>query len=82
MQDGQFNNTLMAFTTVTTYDGERWDQVAFRAYGDPMQMDVIINANPGVSIDDRLPGGIALVIPIIDNSTITTDTSGLPPWKQ
>jgi len=72
----------MAFTTTVTYDGERWDQVANRAYGDPTQMDRIIFANPLVSADDRLAGGIILVIPIIDNTVVSASTEGLPPWKQ
>lgn len=72
----------MADTTITTYDGERWDQVANRAYGDVTQMDTIINANPTVSVDDRLDGGIILTIPIIDVAIVNTSTTGLPPWKQ
>jgi phage tail protein X len=72
----------MANTTVTTYDGERWDQLAFRAYGDATLMNLIIDANPTVSIDDRLTGGMVLVVPIVGNTTVKESTQGLPPWKQ
>ena len=72
----------MANTTVTTYDGERWDQLAFRAYGDASLMNLIVDANPTVSVDDRLSGGMVLQVPIIANQTVTATTSGMPPWKQ
>jgi len=72
----------MANTTVITYDRERWDQLAFRAYGDATLMNLIVDANPTVSVDDRLPGGMVLVVPIIDSTVVNETTAGLPPWKQ
>ena len=82
----------MAFTTIKTYDNERWDSVAQRAYGDPLMaavvngvnvgvMNLIIAANPTVGITDVLPGGINLVIPIIDGTALVK-AGTLPPWKQ
>lgn len=69
-------------TTYTTIDGERWDTVAFKAYGDPNQMSEIIAANPDVPIYDRLPGGIVLQMPVLQQPTNLTNSSLLPPWKQ
>ena len=72
----------MAFTTVITHEGERWDQLSFRAYGTPWEMRRLIDANPDVGIYDRLPGGGVLTVPVIDGQTITSNEGGLPPWKQ
>ena len=69
-------------TTAVAYDGERFDQVAQRAYGDPMLMTKIIAANPELGITDRLNGGTILIIPILEGQPDETDSSLLPPWKQ
>lgn len=66
----------------TTIDGQRWDQVAHEYYGRADMMNKIIEANPGVPVDDVLPGGIVLNIPIIDKVEVITDAERLPPWKQ
>ncbi len=72
----------MVFTTVTVYDGERWDQVANRAYGDATLMRMIIDANPTVGITDKLEGGTILVVPVINGQPATTNSSDVAPWKR
>lgn len=70
----------MAETTYKTSQGERWDTVAFKAYGNPYLVDIIAEANPDVAITEVLPAGITLKIPVRERDTI--DTSLLPPWKR
>lgn len=70
------------FTEHITTEGERWDNIAFRAYGDASALVRIIDANPSVAIHDVLPGGIRLRIPVISRATVTTETAKLPPWKR
>ena len=71
----------MANVLTVTYDGERWDNLAFRAYGDGMLFPVIMAANPGVGIRDRLMGGMTLVIPVLaSGQPATTNNTLLPPW--
>jgi Phage Tail Protein X len=77
------------FTTLTAYEGERWDSLSMRAYGDPMRAREIMDANPEVDITDTLSGGMVLYIPI-DTTTKSAampganpiTTPGLPPWMQ
>lgn len=64
-----------------TTDGERWDWLAWRYYGDPYGYERIIAANPEVPIYTRLPGGLRLEIPVIETSGADAATLGLPPWK-
>lgn len=67
-------------TIYKTSQGDRWDTVAYKAYGDPFMVTPIIQANPNVSISDVLPAGITLIVPIRQRPTI--DKSLLPPWKR
>lgn len=65
-----------------TKENIRWDTVAFQAYGNAALMNTIIAANPGVDISEKLPGGIHLSIPVIENTAATPPDSLLPPWKR
>ena len=70
---------------VTQYiakEGERWDQVAYKAYGRASLIKPIIEANPVVPITPRLAAGTVLVIPVIAETDVKTDAELLPPWKQ
>ncbi|EDS5484656.1 tail protein X [Salmonella enterica] len=62
-----------------TSDGERWDQIAYRYYGDPMGYSRIIMANPHIAVTPVLSAGQRLAIPVIDDHRVTGD---LPPWLQ
>lgn len=66
----------MYLTHVTT-EGERWDQIAHRYYGDATMYEPIIAANPNVPIAPTLPGGLRLAIPVIERADLYED---IPPW--
>jgi phage tail protein X len=68
------------FLTHITTEGERWDAIAYRYYGDPTMMERVIVANPTVPITSRLASGLTLAIPVVEQQTATP--TGLPPWKQ
>lgn len=72
----------MAFTKYITVDGDRWDSIATKAYGDPMNYQPIISANSVEPIEDVFPGGIELLVPIIETQKASTDVNLLPPWKR
>lgn len=72
----------MANTTYTATEGERWDTIAYKAYGKASQFAGIIIANPLVPIGVRLKGGTELVIPILEENNIKTNAELLPPWKK
>lgn len=63
-----------------TKDGERWDAIAHRYYGDVTKMALLIQENPNVPITEVLTGGQTLVIPIIDSAA--AEYKDLPPWKR
>lgn len=74
-------STTTDFLIHTTSDGDRWDQLAWRYYGDPTLMEAIITANPQAPIAPILEGGLQLAIPVLDD-TEAIATEDLPPWKR
>lgn len=70
----------MKYTRYTTVQGDRWDTVAFKAYGDATKYSAIAEVNPTVPKNVVIPSGVVLNIPVLE--TATTETSNLPPWKK
>jgi len=64
-----------------TQEGERWDGIAHRYYGNACLFTSIIEANPEVAIVPTLPGGLRLLVPVLDLEE-TVPVPGLPPWKR
>ena len=74
---------IEAIEHITT-EGERWDTLAWRYYGDPYAYSRIVEANPALDLGPVLPSGQLLLIPILplaQASQQLTDDS-LPPWKR
>ena len=70
----------MSNTRYITKQGDRWDVIAYKAYGDATMIDTLIMANPGIPVDPVLQEGITLNIPIVDEPEVYK--SLLPPWKR
>jgi len=76
-----------------TKPGDRWDLIAYRAYGtvdkiglpdgtEVNAISYIIENNPGLTLDSVLQEGLLLEIPIIPNAAVKTASELLPPWKR
>ena len=69
-----------------TIDGDRWDLLAYRYYGDVSKQSVLLDANRSLFIDPIvvppliLPAGLSLVVPVLDAEEV--DQNRLPPWKR
>lgn len=63
-----------------TIEGDRWDLIAWRHYGDPHLYEPIIVANPTVPIRPQLPSGLRLMVPVLPDAQI--EDRNLPPWKR
>jgi len=70
----------MANTIYIAVQGDRWDLIAFRAYGDALKINELIDANPNVPITDEIPAGTILNVPVLSEPVL--DTNLLPPWKR
>lgn len=72
----------MAMIQYVCKEGERWDNVAYKAYGTIEKTADVIAANPNVLITERLTGGTVLNIDIIEDNNPSINIDNLPPWKQ
>jgi phage tail protein X len=70
----------MQYTEYTTKQGDRWDLVAYKAYGDVAKLPLLIEANPYVPVLPVLPVGIKLRVPVLSDESL--DKNLLPPWKR
>jgi len=70
------------FVEYITKQGDRWDTIAFKAYGDATLIDGIIEANPTIVISPILEAGTRVIVPILEQGDIQINSELLPPWKQ
>ncbi len=61
-----------------TSQGEMWDYIAYKVYGNEKYMNMLLEANQQYRNYVRLPGGLSLVCPEITNTS--SDSTFLPPW--
>ena len=71
----------MKYLTYQTQQGDRWDTIAYKYYGDAYRYQPILDANPEIRILPRLPAGVVLKIPLLDLTQYVT-TEALPPWMR
>lgn len=74
------STTKQDYLTYTSLEGDRWDLIAYRFYGDIDQMTRIIEANPNMTLSEVLPTGTKLYIPII--AGLPPNNKDLPYWMR
>jgi len=70
------------FVEYVAKQGDRWDTIAFKAYGDSTLVNGIIEANPTIVISPILEAGTRVIVPILEQGDIQIDSELLPPWKR
>lgn len=73
---------MSAFVEYIVKDGDRWDTIAQKAYGDPTLFAGIIEANTNTVISVLPEVGTRLIVPILEQSEVSVDAELLPPWKR
>lgn len=63
--------------TLITIQGDTWDRLAKRAYGDELLCDVLMQANPAHLNTAIFSAGVQIVVP----ETEQTVRSAPPPWR-
>lgn len=64
--------------TYTTVQGDMWDSVAYKCYGDESGINVLMAAN-GTYVDAVVfPAGVVLTVPDYEKPVTNT----LPPWRR
>lgn len=69
-----------SFVEYVTKEGDRWDLIAWRMYGDPYAYEPIIAANPDIPIRPVLEAGLRVLVPVRDQAKVAE--ADLPPWKR
>lgn len=64
--------------TIRTIQGDTWDKVAKRAYGNEKLMDLLIQANPAHNATAVFSAGATLVVPESGHGV----RSSPPPWRK
>lgn len=62
----------------TVKQGERWDNLAYYYYGNALDFERIINANPHIGLCEVLPTGATVYIPVLNIKP--TNNELMPPW--
>lgn len=73
---------MSSFVEYTTVPGDRWDSVAYKAYGDTFRIAEIAEANPTMRLYPVFPGGLVLKIPITESFSNVINPELLPLWKR
>ena len=86
----RFETNTMVYTAYITKDGDRWDTVAYAAYG---ALSMVVNgkkintmnklmvANRNIPLMPVFPGGVSLVVPILVAQG-GIQNGALPPWRR
>ena len=61
-----------------TIQGDTWDGIAVKVYGDEKYMNELLEANQAYRVIIIFPANVSLSLPDIQTQTTTI----LPPWKK
>ena len=61
-----------------TIQGDTWDGIAVKVYGDEKYMNELLEANQAYREIIIFPANVSLSLPVIQTQTTTI----LPPWKK
>ena len=69
------------FKTIVTRQGDTWDILAKKIYGNELFMEELIKANIHFRKTVIFSAGVVLNVPEIDTTSLEYE-SNLPPWKR
>lgn len=64
--------------TYTTVQGDMWDTIAYKVYGNEQSLILLMRANPVHLRTVVFDAGVRLTVPVLPPDA----TTGLPPWKR
>lgn len=70
----------MNYVTIITKEGDRWDLIAWRSYGDATKIKDLIATNFHVPITGVIAAGTKIWIPVIEQPALGAED--VPPWKR
>lgn len=64
-----------------TSEGDRWDLIAHKYYGDATMIDRLIAANPHLALAEQFTANLTILIPVIRSDTHAAQED-MPPWMR
>ncbi len=61
-------------------ESERWDNLAYHYYGNPLMVNLLMEANPHIPFCEELPRGVTLWVPVVQAKQV--NNQGMPPWME
>ncbi|MDA8449843.1 tail protein X [Acidovorax sp. GBBC 3332] len=71
----------MEYIEHITADGDRWDTIAYRYYGDASLISPLAEANDHLQLLPVLPAGLPVRVPLVGETEVM-DAQELPPWMR
>ena len=71
----------MSVLVYTTQDGDRWDTIAHKHYGNALMIDGLIAANPHLPIAEQFKSGLTVFVPVLPSKPKNSQEQ-LPPWMR
>lgn len=65
----------------TTVDGDRWDVIAHKHYGNALLIDGLIAANPHLPLTEAFESGLTVFVPVLESKP-QNNQADMPPWLQ
>ena len=62
-----------------TRDGDRWDTIAHKHYGNALMISGLIAANPHLPLAEQFKSGLTVFVPVLDSKPKNSQEQ-LPPW--
>ncbi|MDK4685700.1 tail protein X [Kingella negevensis] len=65
----------------TTRDGDRWDTISHKHYGNAFEIARLIAANPHLPLAEQFKSGLTVFVPVLDSKPKNSQEQ-LPPWMR
>ena len=72
---------ISAVIRYTTQDGDRWDLIAHKHYGNALLIDGLIAANPHLPLAEEFTGGLTVFVPVLETKP-KNNQEELPWWMR
>ncbi len=72
---------MSAVIRYTTRDGDRWDLIAHKHYGNALLVDGRMAANPHLPLAEEFKSGLTVFVLVLENKPKNSQED-LPPWMR
>lgn len=70
---------MSAVIRYITRDGDRWDLIAHKHYGNALMIDGLIAANQHLPLAEEFASGLTVFVPVLPHKLQNTQAT-MPPW--